>query len=46
MHLVLVNHLGGLSLSRNSVARLTDHPDMIIAVNRGGITAKPHQLAT
>ena len=27
-HLVLVNRLGGLSLSRNSVVRLTDRPDM------------------
>ena len=27
---VLVNRLGGLSLPRLSVARLTDHPDMTI----------------
>ena len=30
MYLVLVNHLGGLSLPRNSVVRLTDHPTMTI----------------
>ena len=34
MHLPLVNHLGGLSLYRNSVVRLTDHLDMTIAVYR------------
>ena len=28
MHEVLVNRLGGLSLPRKSVVRLTDHPDM------------------
>ena len=32
MHLVPVNHLGGLSLPRNSVVRLTDHSDMTIAI--------------
>ena len=31
----VVNHLGGLSLPRNSVVRLTDHPDMTIAVYHG-----------
>ena len=31
-HLVLVNRLEVLSLPRNRVARLTDRPDMIIAV--------------
>ena len=30
MHEVLVNHLGGLSLPRKSVVRLTDRPDMTI----------------
>ena len=35
MHEVLVNLLGGLSLPRKSVVRLTDHPHMTIAVNRG-----------
>ena len=32
---VLVNRLGGLSLPRKSVARLTDRPDMILDVYRG-----------
>ena len=35
MHKVLVNHLGGLSLPRKSVVRLTDHPDMTLDVYRG-----------
>ena len=35
MHEVLVNRLGGLSLPRKSVVRLTDHPDMTLDVNRG-----------
>ena len=35
MHEVLVNHLGGLSLPRESVVRLTDRPDMTLDVNRG-----------
>ena len=35
MHEVLVNCLGGLSLSRKSVARLTDPPDMTLDVYRG-----------
>ena len=35
MHEVLVNHLGGLSLPRKSVVRLTDRPDMILDVYRG-----------
>ena len=30
MHKVLVNRLGGLSLARTSVVRLTDHPDMTL----------------
>ena len=30
MHEVLVNRLGGLSLPRKSVVRLTDHPDMTL----------------
>ena len=30
MHEVLVNRLGGLSLPRKSVVRLTDHPNMTI----------------
>ena len=35
VHEVLVNRLGGLSLPRKSVGRLTDRPDMILAVSRG-----------
>ena len=35
MHEVLVNHLGGLSLPRKSVVRLTDRPDMTLDVFRG-----------
>ena len=35
MHEVLVNRLGGLSLPRNSVVRLTDRPDMTLDVYRG-----------
>ena len=35
MHEVLVNHLGGLSLPRKSVVRLTDRPDMTLDVYRG-----------
>ena len=35
MHEGLVNHLGGLSLPRKSVVRLTDHPDMTLDVYRG-----------
>ena len=39
MHKVLVNQLGGLSLPRKSVARLTDHPDMMtLDVYHGRIT--------
>ena len=35
MHEVLVNRLGGLSLPRKSVVRLTDCPDMTLAVYHG-----------
>ena len=35
MHKVLVNRLGGLSLPRKSVVRLTDRPDMTLDVYRG-----------
>ena len=35
VHEVLVNRLGDLSLSRKSVVRLTDRPDMTIVVYRG-----------
>ena len=35
MHEVLFNRLGGLSLPRKSVVRLTDRPDMTLDVYRG-----------
>ena len=35
MHEILVNGLGGLSLPRKSVVRLTDRPDMTLDVYRG-----------
>ena len=35
MHEVLGNHLGGLSLPRKSVVRLTDHPDVTLALYCG-----------
>ena len=35
MHEVLVNRLGGLSLPRKSVVRVTDHRDMTLAVYHG-----------
>ena len=44
MHEVLVNRLGGLSLPRKSVVRLTDRPDMILDVYRGRKTIKKLQL--
>ena len=34
-HEVMVNRLGGLSLPRKSVVRLTDRPDMTLDVDRG-----------
>ena len=40
MHKVLVNRLGGLSLPRKSVVRLTDRPDMTLDVYRGRKTTK------
>ena len=40
MHEELVNRLGGLSLPRKSVVRLTDHPDMTLDVNRGRKTTQ------
>ena len=40
MHEVLVNSLGGLSLPRKSVVRLTDRPDMTLDVYRGCKTTK------
>ena len=35
MHEVLVNRLGGLSLPKKSVVRLTDRPDMTLDVYCG-----------
>ena len=35
VHKVLVNRLGGLSLPRKSVVRLTDRPDMTLDVYHG-----------
>ena len=35
VHELLVNRLGGLSLPRKSVVRLTDRPDMTLDVYRG-----------
>ena len=41
MHEVLVNRLGGLSLLRKRVVRLTDRPDMILDVYCGRKTTMP-----
>ena len=46
MHEVLVNRLGGLSLPRKSVVRLTDRPDMTLDVYRGRKTTKQQQQRT
>ena len=43
MHEVLVNRLGGLSLPRKSVVRLTDRLDMTLVVYRGRKTAMQQQ---
>ena len=43
MHEVLVSRLGGLSLSKKSVVRLTDHPDMTLDVYSGRKTAMQQQ---
>ena len=47
MHEVLVNCIGGLSLPRKSVVRLTDRPDMTLDVYRGRKTTiqKPGRVA-
>ena len=42
MHEVLVNRLGGLSLPRKSVVRLTDRPDMTLDVYHGCKTTMQH----
>ena len=44
MHEVLVNRLGGLSLPRKSVVRLTDRPDMTLDVYRGRKTTNQQQF--
>ena len=44
MHKVLVNRLGGLSLPRKSVVRLTDRLDMTTAVYHGGKTTEQLKL--
>ena len=43
MHEVLVNRLGGLSLPKKSVVRLTDRPDMTLDVYRGRKTTTQQQ---
>ena len=43
MHEVLNNRLGGLSLPRKSVVRLTDRPDMTLDVYRGRKTTIQQQ---
>ena len=43
VHEVLVNRLGGLSLPRKSVVRLTDRPDMTLDVYRGCKTTMQQQ---
>ena len=46
VHEVLVNRLGGLSLLRKSVDRLTDRPDMAIDVYRGRKTVTQQQYSS
>ena len=41
VHEVLVSRLGGLSLPRKSMVRLTDRPDMTLNVYRGRKTTLP-----
>ena len=43
MHDVLFNRLGGLSLPRKSVVKLTDRPDMTLDVYRGRETTMQQQ---
>ena len=43
MHEVLVNRLGGLSLPKKIVVRLTDRPDMTLDVYRGRNTTTNSQ---
>ena len=44
MHEVLVNRLGGLSLPRKSVVRLTDRPEITLNVYRGRKTKTQQHL--
>ena len=44
VHEVLVNRLGGLSLPRKSMVRLTDRPDMTLDVYRGSKTTTQQQF--
>ena len=44
VHKVLVNRLGGLSLPRKSVVRLTDRPDKTLGVYHGRKTTTQQQL--
>ena len=43
MHEVLVNRVGGLSLPRKSVVRLTDRPDITLDLYRGRKTTIQQQ---
>ena len=43
VHEILVNGLGGVSLLRKSVVRLTDHPDMTLDVYHGLKTTSQQQ---
>ena len=43
MHEALINHLGGLSLPRKTVVRLTDRPNMTLDVYRGRKTTTQQQ---
>ena len=43
MHKVLVNRLGGISLPRKSVVRLTDRPGMTLDVYHGCKTKQQQQ---
>ena len=43
MHEELVNRLGGLSLPKKSVVRLTDRPEMTLDVYRGRKTTNQQQ---
>ena len=44
MHEVLINRLGGLSLPKKSVVRLTDRPDMTLDVYRGRKTTTTKKI--